>query len=48
MYEKVRDYSSSTNDLISDNIEDSRVVKTFALEKSEVKKMRHVNTKWIK
>jgi len=47
MYEKVRDYSSSTNDLISDNIEASRVVKTFALEKSEVKKMRHVNTKWI-
>lgn len=46
-YETLRDYTSNTNDFISDNIEANRVVKTFALEKEELKEMRKINRKYI-
>ncbi|MDE5539446.1 MAG: ABC transporter ATP-binding protein/permease [Bacilli bacterium] len=44
-YEKSRDLASLSNDFISDNIEGNKVVKTFALEQDEIKRMRKVNTK---
>jgi len=46
-YETLRNLISDTNDFISDNIEANRVVKTFALEKSEIKQMKKVNKKFI-
>ncbi len=46
-YEKSRDLNAASNDFISDNIDGVRVVKTFAAESSEIKKMRSINTKWI-
>lgn len=47
-YEKSRNLASDSNDFISDNIEANKVVKTFALERDEIKKMKKVNLKWIK
>lgn len=47
-YEKSRDLNAKTSDFINDNIEGVRVVKTFAEENYEIKKMRSYNTKWIK
>lgn len=46
-YEKSRNLASDSNDFISDNIEANRVVKTFALERDEIKRMKKINTKWI-
>ncbi len=46
-YEKLRDITSNVNDYISDNIEANRVVKTFALEESEIKGMKKLNKKYI-
>lgn len=46
-YEVLRNLMSEANDFISDNIEANRVVKTFAQEKSEIKKMQKINKKFI-
>lgn len=46
-YEKSRNLASDSNDFISDNIEANKVVKTFALERDEIKKMQKINLKWI-
>lgn len=46
-YEIIRDKMSLANDFISDNIEANRVVKTFALEKSEIKRMKEKNLDYI-
>jgi len=47
-YEKSRNLASDSNDFISDNIEANKVVKTFALERDEIKKMKKINLKWVK
>lgn len=46
-YDKCRDYTSLCNDFISDNIEANKVVKTFSLEKDEIKRMSKVTKKYI-
>lgn len=46
-YKEVRDLTSKSNDFISDNIEANRVVRTFALEKTEIKKMKKITKKYI-
>lgn len=46
-YEEARNLTSNANDFISDNIEANKVVKTFALEKNEIKKMKKINAKYI-
>ena len=46
-YEIVRDKTSLCNDYISDNIEGNRVVKTFAIEKEEIKKMKNLTNNYI-
>lgn len=46
-YEVLRNLMSDSNDFISDNIEANRVVKTFAIEKSEIKNMKKINKKFI-
>lgn len=46
-YEKARDLSALSNDFISDNIDGNKVVKTFALEHDEIKRMKKINAKSI-
>lgn len=46
-YEKSREYTSETNNFISDNIEANKVVKTFSLELDEIKRMKKFNLKLI-
>ncbi|MCM1053828.1 MAG: ABC transporter ATP-binding protein/permease, partial [Ruminococcus sp.] len=46
-YENLRNLGSDANDFVSDNIAANKVVKTFALEKDEIKKMSKVNKKFI-
>ena len=38
---------SCSNDFVSDNIEANRVVKTFAIEADEIKRMRKLNKRYI-
>lgn len=47
-YEMSRNLGSKFNDFISDNIEANKVVKTFTLEKDEIKRINKVGKKWIK
>ncbi len=46
-YEKLRNIMSCSNDFVSDNIEANRVVKTFAIEADEIKRMRKLNKRYI-
>lgn len=47
-YEVLRNYISDANDYVSDNIEANRVVKTFSLERSEIKNMKKIYKRYIK
>lgn len=46
-YEQLRNLMSDANDFVNDNIEANKVVKTFALEKSEIKKMKKINKHYV-
>ena len=46
-YEKSREYTSLANDFLSDNIEGNKVVKSFALERDEIKKAEALNKQYI-
>lgn len=47
-YEVLRNYIADANDYVSDNIEANRVVKTFSLERSEIKNMKKIYKRYIK
>ena len=46
-YETLRNLISDSNDYVSDNIEANKVVKTFAMEKHEIKSMKKINEKYM-
>ncbi len=46
-YSHLRDLSASVNDLISDNIEANKVVKTFAIENLEIQQMKKRKQKYV-
>lgn len=46
-YEHLWETLANSNDYISDNIEGNKVVKSFALENYEIKKMNEINKKYI-
>lgn len=46
-YQVLRDLMADANDFVSDNIEGNKVVKTFAIESQEIKKVKKINQKYI-
>lgn len=46
-YEKSRNLAANSNEFISDNIEANKVVKTFSLERDEIRRMKKANELWM-